>query len=153
MPEVPETIDLTGDSDVDDNHIPEIGHSTTLRANILRGFFNRSQTKSPIKPSPASPTASQHPPSSPTISKPPQKHSPFLDMIRSRRGFPTSTKPPKDPSSESQVDEAGRAEDDVSSTKTHESSMADIEVSSFPYHCLEMTHSFISDPLPSDHLS
>ena len=109
-------IDLTGDSDMDDNHIPSIDHTTTLRANILRGFFDRSQTRSPIKPGPASPQPQS-----------PQGYSPFLDMIRSKRGFPVTTQPPKD--TETQAEAVSEMEDDVASPKTQESSMEDAKVS------------------------
>jgi hypothetical protein len=103
-------IDLTGNSDVD---IPEIDHTATLRANILRGFFDQSQSRSPVKPT------------SPT-SKSPQQSSSFLDMIRARRGFTVAKKPAED--TETVEDTVGRMEEDVSSNRTHESSTADPEV-------------------------
>ena len=103
-------IDLTADSDVE---APEIDHTTTLRANILRGFFDRSQSKSPMK----------HP--SPSTQKSPQQGFSFLDMIRARRGFPVANKPPEDTGAGDAVEEA---EEDASSNKTHESSMTDADV-------------------------
>lgn len=98
---------------------PEIDHTTTLRANILRGFFDRSQSKSPVKPTPASP---------PTPSR--QKFPSFLDMIRAKRGFPIATRPPQDTGTAEDAVEG--VEDDVSSSRTHESSLADTEVDSSP---------------------
>jgi hypothetical protein len=89
---------------MDDTRTPSIDHTTTMRANILRGFFDRSQTKSPVKPSPASPQP-----------QPPQGYSPFLDMIRSKRGFISTSQPPKDVETQGEV--VGRMEDDVASTK------------------------------------
>jgi len=132
---VPETIDLTGDSDMDDGHTPNIDHTTTLRANILRGFFNRSLTRSPAKPglTPLSPPKSSHGPST------------FLDMIRSQRGFPIASQPPKEV--EVQREEASKPEDDVVSSKTQESSMADAEVSFFQYSGFLITELFIQDPI------
>ena len=117
------TIDLTGDSDGDNNHTPSIDHTTTLRANILRGFFDRSQTRSPVKPGPASPQP-----------QPLQGYSPFLNMIRSQRGFPVTIQPPKDVETQGEV--VSRMEDDVTSNKTQESSMEGAEVSSLHPHLL-----------------
>jgi len=54
-------------------------------------------------------------------------------MIRSRRGFST-TEPHKD--MEAQGEEVAEAEDDIVSSKTQESSMADAEVSSLCPHFL-----------------
>src|ERR1700679_3366925 len=106
-------IDLTVDSDMDTS---EIDHSTTLRANILRGFFDRSQSRSPAKPAPRS-----------SIQKPHQPLS-FLDMIRARRGFPIESKPAEDTGRGEGEGEGGdtdgRNNDDDSSSRTHESSMA-----------------------------
>lgn len=117
---------------MDDGHAPEIDHTTTLRANILRGFFDRSQTRSPAKSMPASLSTSRSP----------QQHSPFLDMIRSKRGFPVADQlPPQD--AETQGDEVNRAEDEVSSERTHESSAVDTEVC-FSFHPhFPPTHLFI----------
>ena len=114
------TIDLTGDSDVDDGHISEIDHTTTLRADILRESLNRSQTKSPVKPGPVSPP----------VPHPSQEHPPFLDMIRSQRGFPMSSQLSKD--TEDQGGEVSKIEDDIVSTKTQESTNTDAEVSFLP---------------------
>jgi hypothetical protein len=110
-------IDLTGDSDVD---IPDVDHTATLRANILRSFFDQSRSRSPVKPT------------SPSTSKSPQPPS-FLDMIRARRGFSVAKNPAEDTGVVE--DEVGRMEEDVSSNRTHESSTADPEVdSSFCFH-------------------
>lgn len=109
-------IDLTVDSDVD---TPEIDHTTTLRANILRGFFDRSQSRSPAKPAPTSSIQKSHQPLS------------FLDMIRARRGFPIESKPAEDTGRGGEGgDTGGRNNDDDSSSRTHESSMADTDVGS-----------------------
>ena len=119
-------IDLTGDSDADP---PEIDHITTLRAKILRGFFDRSQSKSPTKVT------------TPAATKSSQSSSSFLDMIRARRGFSVTARPPEDVGA---GEDAGiRVEDDVSSTKTHESSMEDAEVGFFLNFHVLITHSFI----------
>jgi hypothetical protein len=121
-------IDLTGDSDVD---TPDIDHTTTLRANILRGFFDRSQSKSPVKPTPV-------PPSTP---RSPQPSSSFLDMIRARRGFSVVNKQSEDTGAGG--DAVGQMEEDVSSSKTHESSVTDAEVYSFFHSHFLTTHSLI----------
>lgn len=131
---VPVTIDLTGDSDVDDGHMPRIDHTTTLRANILRGFLNRSQTNSPAKPGPVSPSAPQSP----------QGGHPFLDMIRSQRGFPMARQPPKDV--ETQGEEVDKTDDDVS-TKSQESSMADAKVNFLSHSDFLVANTLIQDPL------
>lgn len=110
-------IDLTGDSDGDDSPTSSIDHTTTLRANILRNFFNQSQTRSPIKPGPAPPSVPQ----------PSQEHHPFLDMIRSQRGFPMPSQPLRD--TEDQGEEIGKIDDDVLSIKTQESTIPDADVS------------------------
>jgi len=134
---------------MDGDHASDIDRTTTLRANILRDFFNRSQTKSPVKPGLASPPAlppalspalppalspalppALSPALPPTPSPAPRSsegYHPFLDMIRSQRGFPMPTQPPKDAE-----DQGDKTEDDVSTTKTQESSMADAEVSPNP---------------------
>jgi hypothetical protein len=123
-------IDLTGDSDVD-VHPPVIDHTTTMRANILREYVDRSQTRSPAK-------AIQ---TSLSIPRSPQQNSPFLAMVRSRRGIPVASQPPPQ-DTEAQEHGASRVEDDVSSERTHESSTVGVEVCFYFHpHCL--TTSFI----------
>ena len=73
-----------------------------------------------------------------------QGHSPFLDMIRSKRGFPVATQPPKD--MEVQGEEVSRKEDDTASAKTQESSMEDAEVIFSILNCQQHIHLFIQDP-------
>ena len=98
--------------------MPDIDHTTTLRANILRDSLNRSQTRLPIKPRPLS--------STPQLSS--QGHGQFLGMVWSyqHKGFPVASQPPG--AMDNQVDEVGEIEGDVTSTKTQESSIADAEV-------------------------
>ena len=125
---------------MDDNHTPDIDHPITMRANVLRNFVDRSQTRSPVKPGPVSP---------PTLQ--PSQKPPFLVSILSLRGPPIpSPPPPRDVKSQLEEvdrveDDVDRVEDDVAATETHESSTEDtgvgfIPTSSFP------THSFVSSP-------
>lgn len=65
-------------------------------------------------------------------------------MIRSKRGFPVATQPPKD--MEVQGEEVSRKEDDAASAKTQESSMDDAEVIFSILNCQQHIHLFIQDP-------
>ncbi|KAF9781317.1 hypothetical protein BJ322DRAFT_1080401 [Thelephora terrestris] len=109
-------IDLTGDSDMDVDP-PVIDHTITIRADILREYVGRSQTRSPAKAIPTSLS----------IPRSPQQNSSFLDMVRSRRGIPVASQPPPQ-DTEAQGHGVGRVEDDVSSERTHESSTVGVEV-------------------------
>jgi hypothetical protein len=123
-------IDLTGDSDMDVDP-PVIDHTITIRADILREYVGRSQTRSPAK-------AIQ---TSLSIPRSPQQNSSFLDMVRSRRGIPVASQPPPQ-DTEAQGHGVGRVEDDVSSERTHESSTVGVEVC-FYFHPYCLTTSFI----------
>lgn len=94
------TIDLTGDSDGEDGNIPTIDPAATQRAEILKGFLTS------------------------------QGDPPFLRMVeslRARRDSTVASQLPKDEEVERM--EASGVEDDSASTKTHESSMEDADVS------------------------